>query len=155
MQPAVERSKFLKGQKNCQFLLQLFLNALFFSFSAHGAFGLTYISNTPRVFQGRKKKFNFATGIVGSHISSWIQVIFVSVFLYFSFSSFEFWDASWYSSTTIWNCKNIRAWKINPTIIWKKYSINKNKSGVENLKTYWLYEVKIITTKRKSKNWVP
>ena len=55
MQPAVERSKFLKGQKNCQFLLQLFLNALFFSFSAHGAFGLTYISNTPRVFQGRKK----------------------------------------------------------------------------------------------------
>ena len=70
MQPAVERSKFLKGQKNCQFLLQLFLNALFFSFSAHGAFGLTYISNTPRVFQGRKKKFNFATGIVGSHISS-------------------------------------------------------------------------------------
>ena len=55
MQPAVERSKFLKGQKNCQFLLQLFLNALFFSFSAHGAFGLTYISNTPRVLQGRKK----------------------------------------------------------------------------------------------------
>lgn len=96
-------------------------------------------SVTHHVCSKAEKKFNFATGIVGSHISSWIQVIFVSVFLYFSFSSFEFWDASWYSSTTIWNCKNIRAWKINPTIIWKKYSINKNKSGVENLKTYWLY----------------
>ena len=36
--------------------------------------------------------------------------------------------------------KKKRAWKIPSTIIWKKYSsINKNESGVKNLKTYWLY----------------
>ena len=59
------------------------------------------------------KKFNFATGIVGSHISSWIQVIFVSVFSFTSYSPFEFWDAS------IWNCK-------------KKYKLEKKPS--DNLK---------------------
>ena len=93
MQPSVERSKFLKGQKKCQFLLQSFLNALFFSFSAHGAFGLTYISNTPRVFQGRKKN-----SILQQELWDLIYLheskLFSFQFSFTSYSPFEFWDAS-------------------------------------------------------------
>ena len=112
----------------------------FFSFLAHCAFGLTYISNTPRVLQGRKKNSILQQelwDLIYLHESKLFsfQFSFTSLFLLLNFGM-----QSWYSSTTIWNCKNIRAWKINPTIIWKKYSsINKNKSGVKNLKTYWLY----------------